>query len=76
MLTPIENRFIGGEAKNLDWFTPPPLIQAGKEPSLQEALTKGCLIIEILDPKQFGQFLTTEYDRWGATVKAAGIKAD
>ena len=52
------------------------LIQAGKEPSLQEALTQGDLIIKILDPTQFGQFLTTEYDRWGATVKAAGIKAD
>lgn len=52
------------------------LIQAGKEPGLQEGLTKGGLIIEILDPKQFGQFLTTEFDRWGATVKAAGIKAD
>lgn len=52
------------------------LIQAGKEPGLQEALTKGGLIIEILDPKRFGQFLSTEYDRWGATVKAAGIKAD
>jgi tripartite-type tricarboxylate transporter receptor subunit TctC len=52
------------------------LIQARKEPSLQEARTKGGLIIAILDPKQFGQFSTTEHDRLEATVKAAGIKAD
>ena len=52
------------------------LIQAEKEPSLQETLTKGDLIIKIIDPTQFGQFLTTEYDRWGATVKAVGIKTD
>lgn len=50
--------------------------EAAKDPKMLETLSKGGLEVEVLGPEAFGKVLVSEYDRWGATVKAAGIKAD
>jgi len=50
--------------------------EAAKEPQIIDVLTKGGLQIDVLSPEQFGKVLVSEYERWGATVKAAGIKAE
>jgi tripartite-type tricarboxylate transporter receptor subunit TctC len=50
--------------------------EAVKDPQIIELMIKGGLQLEILNPEQFGKVLVSEFDRWGATVKAAGIKAD
>ncbi len=49
---------------------------AAKDPQVQETLTKAGLEIDVLDPKQFAQFMDKDYEMWGAVVKAANIKAD
>lgn len=50
--------------------------EAVKDPQITELMIKGGLQLEVLSPEQFGKVLVSEFDRWGATVKAAGIKAD
>ena len=50
--------------------------EAVKDPQIIELMIKGGLQIDVLNPEQFGKVLVSEFDRWGATVKAAGIKAD
>ena len=50
--------------------------EAVKDPQIIDLMIKGGLQLEILNPEQFGKVLVSEFDRWGATVKAAGIKAD
>jgi tripartite-type tricarboxylate transporter receptor subunit TctC len=50
--------------------------EAVKDPQITELMIKGGLQLEVLNPEQFGKVLVSEFDRWGATVKAAGIKAD
>lgn len=49
---------------------------ATKDPKVLETLAKGGLEVEVLGPEAFSKILVSEYERWGATVKAAGIKAD
>jgi tripartite-type tricarboxylate transporter receptor subunit TctC len=50
--------------------------EAVKDPQIIDLMIKGGLQLEVLNPEQFGKVLVSEFDRWGATVKAAGIKAD
>ena len=50
--------------------------EAVKDPQIIELMIKGGLQIDVLNPEQIGKVLVSEFDRWGATVKAAGIKAD
>jgi len=50
--------------------------EAVKDPQITELMIKGGLQLDVLDPEQFGKVLVSEFDRWGATVKTAGIKAD
>lgn len=50
--------------------------EATQDPKVLETLAKGGLEVEVLGPEAFSKVLVSEYDRWGATVKAAGIKAD
>lgn len=50
--------------------------EAVKDPQIIELMIKGGLQIDVLNPEQISKVLVSEFDRWGATVKAAGIKAD
>jgi tripartite-type tricarboxylate transporter receptor subunit TctC len=50
--------------------------EAVKDPQISELMIKGGLQLEVLNPEQFGKVLVSEFEHWGATVKAAGIKAD
>jgi len=49
--------------------------KAAQDPKVQQALVTGGLEIEVLNPEQFGKILASEYERWGDTVRQAGIKA-
>jgi tripartite-type tricarboxylate transporter receptor subunit TctC len=49
--------------------------KAAQDPKVQQALVTGGLEIEVLNPEQFGKILASEYERWGETVRQAGIKA-
>jgi len=49
--------------------------KAAKQPKVQQALTTGGLEIQVLDPEQFGKVLARDYERWGETVRQAGVKA-
>lgn len=46
------------------------------DPQLQETLLKNGLARETRTQPQFKSFLDTEYDRWGATIRGANIKAE
>ena len=50
--------------------------EAVKDPQISDLMIKGGLQLEVLNPEQFGKVLVSEFEHWGATVKAAGIKAD
>ena len=50
--------------------------EAVKDPQIIDLMIKGGLQLNVLSPEQFGKVLVSEFDHWGATVKAAGIKAD
>ncbi|MEI7571088.1 MAG: tripartite tricarboxylate transporter substrate binding protein [Alcaligenaceae bacterium] len=50
--------------------------EAVKDPQIIDLMIKGGLQLEVLNPEQFGKVLVSEFEHWGATVKAAGIKAD
>lgn len=50
--------------------------KAGQQAKVRDTLATAGLEIEVLDPQQFGDVLKKEYDRWGATVKQSGIKAE
>ena len=50
--------------------------EAVKDPQISDLMIKGGLQVGVLSPEQFGKVLVSEYEHWGATVKAAGIKAD
>ncbi len=50
--------------------------EAVKDPQIIDLMVKGGLQLDVLNPEQFGKVLVSEYEHWGATVKAAGIKAD
>jgi tripartite-type tricarboxylate transporter receptor subunit TctC len=50
--------------------------EAVKDPQITDLMIKGGLQIDVLNPEQFDKVLVSEFERWGATVKAAGIKAD
>lgn len=50
--------------------------KAGQQAKVRDTLTTAGLEIEVLNPQQFGEVLKKEYDRWGATVKQSGIKAE
>lgn len=49
---------------------------AAQQPKVQEALTTGGLIIEVLNPTQFKEAMVEDFELWGATVRQAGIKAE
>jgi tripartite-type tricarboxylate transporter receptor subunit TctC len=44
--------------------------------SVQETLVKNGLAPQTRKQPEFKAFLDTEYDRWGATIKSANIKAE
>jgi len=50
--------------------------EAVKDPQIIDLMIKGGLQLNVLSPEQFGKVLVSEFEHWGATVKAAGIKAD
>jgi tripartite-type tricarboxylate transporter receptor subunit TctC len=64
--------------------TPPDIIEklnreinaALDDPQVQETLLKNGLAYETKKQPEFKAFLDAEYDRWGATIKAANIKAE
>jgi tripartite-type tricarboxylate transporter receptor subunit TctC len=49
--------------------------QAAEKPEVQAALRTGGLQIDVLNPADFKALLATDFERWGATVRQAGIKA-
>jgi tripartite-type tricarboxylate transporter receptor subunit TctC len=48
----------------------------GDDPQVQETLVKNGLQPDVKKAPEFKTFLDTEYERWGATIKAANIKLE
>jgi tripartite-type tricarboxylate transporter receptor subunit TctC len=48
----------------------------GDDPQVQEPLVKNGLLPDVKKAPEFKTFLDTEYERWGATIKAANIKLE
>lgn len=49
--------------------------EALKQQQVKDALIKGGLEIDYRGPQAFGKVLQEDFERWGTTVKQAGIKA-
>jgi tripartite-type tricarboxylate transporter receptor subunit TctC len=47
-----------------------------QEADLRDTLSAQGAVVRGGTPAQFQQFFLAEYDKWGAIVKAAGVKAD
>jgi tripartite-type tricarboxylate transporter receptor subunit TctC len=52
------------------------LAAVAEDPQIQETLVKNGLQPDVKKAPEFKTFLYGEYDRWGATIKAANIKAE
>jgi tripartite-type tricarboxylate transporter receptor subunit TctC len=52
------------------------IVQALKSPDIQQAFEKQAAEPVGSTPEEFGAFIRKETDKWGATIRAAGISAD
>jgi tripartite-type tricarboxylate transporter receptor subunit TctC len=52
------------------------IVEAIKTPAVQEAFKKQAAEPVGSSPEEFGAFIRKETDKWGATIRAAGISAD
>jgi tripartite-type tricarboxylate transporter receptor subunit TctC len=46
------------------------------EPQVAEVMKKMTMVIEKMQPVEYQKFVNSEYDRWGAYIKTAGISMD
>lgn len=52
------------------------IVQVVRDPAAQQKMSENGFLPDLSDPALFGQFVRAEHARWGAVVRAAGIRIE